>query len=140
MKPIKFNISTNLSSSLLFHENRTFPVRPVTQPIQKIGPQFHNVCFLSSDEQWEINEPVIGVVHDTCKLSKVNATALEDLSEIAKEQAYIRQYLLRQNQIDLENFNNNWETELTNRIETNEEMALDHFMEAHRAVAQDSLD
>ena len=77
MKPIKFNASSNLSSSLLFHKNRTFPVRPVTQPIQKIGPQFPNVCLLSSDEQWEIDELVISVVHNTQKLSKLNATALE---------------------------------------------------------------
>lgn len=107
MKPIKFNISTNLSSSLLFHENRTFHVRPVTQPIQKIGPQFPNVCLLSSDEQWEIDELVISVVHNTQKLSKLNATALEDLSEINKERAHIQQYLLRQNQIDLEKFSHN---------------------------------
>ena len=119
MKPAKFNISTNLSSSLLFHENRTFPVRPVrpvTQPIQKIGPQFPNVCLLSSDEQWEIDELVISVVHDSHKLSKLNATALEDLSEINKERAHIQQYLLRQQQMDFRlSYNNqdlDWVTDL----------------------------
>lgn len=46
MKSIKFNTSSNITSSLIVHENRRVTPHNVAHPIHKISPQPHNVGFI----------------------------------------------------------------------------------------------